>query len=400
MKKFFLVSLFFLSFLMFSQGNYKKGRIVKNNDSEIECYINNKDWAFSPSKIIYKLNENDRQVIEEDITLIKSFEIYDIVKYRRFQMEIDISSNKIHSYSNQREPDYKNQTFFAKEIITGNLSLFEYTTNDYERFILLSSDGLSEQLIYKKYKNQSASIAENNDFKKQIVSFLKCTSLDLSILQTIKYDEKDLKNIVLKNNICLDSDYVPTDRIKLKGDFNLNTLAKLNLTSFELNDSRYGSYGFDTHYGIGVGLEFEYVLPVNNYRWAILLEPSYSQFNSNASLKLTDFSTDNVTVSITNLDFAIGLRYYLFLKNRNKIYLSFSPFFSSSINNSYIDRSLFNDYKLSNRGGINYSIGLGTKVYDKFIVECRYVSYGSVPISSTLTTQSTAFSFILGYSFF
>lgn len=74
MKNFFLNVLCVLfPLIIFSQTNFKKGKIIKNDNVEVEFYINNQDWYYSPSKISYKLNADDANIIEEDVTRVKSF---------------------------------------------------------------------------------------------------------------------------------------------------------------------------------------------------------------------------------------------------------------------------------------------------------------------------------------
>lgn len=416
MKKIFsfaFVALF--SLLCYSQSNFKKGKIIKNNDQVVECYINSRDWSYNPTKISYKINENDSQILEEDLTTIKSFEIFDISKYVRLQLKIDNSSNKVNDYTYNREPDYTDQTIFAKEIVFGNVSLYEYVGENYTRYIVTNGEGLVEQLIYKFYKvaeetNQASrnndssrpSYTENNDYRKQLGRLLKCPTLNFSALQTLRYTEDDLKSIIVKNNTCLDPNYVPTTRKGLKGDFNLNILAKANSTTYKMTDQRFGPYDLTKHFGFGAAVEIEYIFLINNNKWAIIAEGSYNQFKSQGELKLSQFNTDFVDVTYNNLDISLGLRYYLYSKTNFKLYTNISTFFNTPISNSTINRTLFVDLNLRNTRGNNYTFGVGTKIFNNFIFEARYISYSTVGLigSESLTTEASAFSFVLGYSFF
>jgi hypothetical protein len=323
----------------------------------------------------------------------------------RLQLKIDNSSDKIIDYTFNREPDYLEKTIFAKEIVNGNLSLYEYYTENYLRFIVQTENGAVEQLTHKFYKitkdNDSSGRAftANTDYRKQLGRLLKCPTLDFSALQTLKYTEHDLKKIILINNVCLDPTYAPTKRKDSKGDFNLNILAKANNTSFELNEFGIGTYDFPSHLGFGAGLEFEYIFAKGNKRWAVIAECSYNQVKTKTEKPISQFNTDIVDVTYNNLDISLGARFYAFNKKDLKIYMNVSTFFNTPIGQSFINRSLFVDLELVNGRANNYSVGLGTKVFNRFIFDCRYHFYGQVPLFSGTTSQSTALSLSLGYSF-
>jgi len=49
-----VLSVFFtsVSFFAHSQSNFKKGKIIKNDHVVVECYIDDKDWFYSPEKLV------------------------------------------------------------------------------------------------------------------------------------------------------------------------------------------------------------------------------------------------------------------------------------------------------------------------------------------------------------
>ena len=355
------------------------------------------------------MNEADKNIIENDVSLVKSFELENGERYVRFQLQIDKSSDKINSYSNVREPEYINKTFFAKELIIGDLSLYEYSTTDYTRYIIQNIKGGAEQLVYKPYRPATTEIIYNNDYKKQIPKFINCKSTDLGFLQTLKHNQKDLINIILKNNICVDTNYKIKERKIIKGDINLNFNVRGNYTTLSMNQDNEFLFEFEPKFTFGVGIELEYIFPVNNKKWAVIVEPSYSRFTSTSSLQMfnfvgatnSQFIVDNVLIEVNNLDIAIGVRHYLINKGNNKMFINLSHITNIPVGDSFIQRRLFSGYKLNQINYTNFSIGFGSKIYEKFIVELRYHRFGNKVTSNLVNTQNNnVLSFIMGYNLF
>ena len=93
-KQFLLFLIITLHFSGYSQISFVKGYFIKNSGEKIECFIKNIDWKDNPTQFNYKLSKDDDQK-EATIEAVKEFGIYDIVKYQRYTVDIDIRRGTI-----------------------------------------------------------------------------------------------------------------------------------------------------------------------------------------------------------------------------------------------------------------------------------------------------------------
>ncbi|MEN8185918.1 MAG: tRNA modification GTPase, partial [Bacteroidota bacterium] len=151
MKKQLALALFLLlSFTTFSQIKFEKGYFISNDNSKTECLIKNYDWDKNPSKINYKLNENDLPK-EAAIEEIKEFSIDGISKYERFTVDIDMSSQDLNTMNKDRNPEWEKNIVFLKLLVEGNAKLYRYNNDNIPKY-LFSVDSLEvKQLICKEY---------------------------------------------------------------------------------------------------------------------------------------------------------------------------------------------------------------------------------------------------------
>lgn len=217
--------------------------------------------------------------------------------------------------------------------------------------------------------------------------------------------------MILKNNVCIDPNYTYNEYEEKKGEINLNVLTRGNYTTLSINDENKFIYDLQPKFTFGIGLEFEYIFPVNNKKWAIIFEPAYySKFKSESTLNLTNFSGassqydlyDVTQVEITNLDLALGVRYYLKTSVNTKVFLNFSHITNLPVRNSLILKNLFPGYLLNDINYVNFFLGFGTKIHNKYILELRYNIYGDkINISNRVKTENNnVLSLIVGYNLF
>ncbi len=75
-----------------------------------------------------------------------------------------------------------------------------------------------------------------------------------------------------------------------------------------LNDLSFGS-----KISPRLGLELEYILPFNNNRWSILLEPTYQSYAGNES---------EIALKYSSLEIPFGVRRYFFLKKESTLFIN------------------------------------------------------------------------------
>ena len=74
---------------------------------------------------------------------------------------------------------------------------------------------------------------------------------------------------------------------------------------------------FGTKLGFSVGIEAEFILPFNNNKWALLIEPTYQYFNTK---KETPDLTSEINYS--SIEIPIGVRHYMFINQKSKIFIN------------------------------------------------------------------------------
>ena len=89
-----------LGFTSFAQAKFEKGYFLNDKDEKIDCLIKNENWLDSPSEISYKLSaETPAERLQ--LTSIKEFGILEKLKYQRFRVGIDLSSDQYSRLSNK-----------------------------------------------------------------------------------------------------------------------------------------------------------------------------------------------------------------------------------------------------------------------------------------------------------
>lgn len=404
-----LLFLFFSS--IYSQIKFEKGYFITNDNEKVECLIRNSDWEVTPSKIIYKLTE-DSEKITLSSNEIKEFSIFDKVKYSRFIVEVDQSSEDIRNLSHFRNPEFKEENVLLKHIVEGKANLYQYSEINSIKFFYSKDSTKVQQLIYKRYhsKGDESVISYNNYYKMQLFNDVNCSLKTIKDNDNIEYDLKDLeKYFNIYNSCSLNGETSSLDikRSSNKGKFHLS--ADVRLTNYSLIvenvDSRNTNLNFDSKSVISFGAELEYVFGFLKNKWSVFLNPTYGKYKSSASYEYkTTFETKNETIDseISMIEIPIGIRYYSFLNDNSKL------FFDGGIYNILQDvnklTSVNNSSFASNNNEfkeIYSSIYLGAGfMYKKYSVAFRY--YNKVDLDDYLNKESPfkKISFILKYQIF
>jgi len=374
MKKKLIILTTFLIILYsncLAQVNYKEGYFINNVDKKISCSIKNLDWKNNPTEFYYKLSKNS-EFVKTSIEHVKEFEIINWVKYKRFVVDIDRSSDLTKSVSIHKQPIFSKERLFLKVLVEGNATLYSYEGKNLKRYFFSLKERSIEQLVYKKYvvpQNEPVMnnyIGKNNYYKQQLSNNLKCPTISENRFKSIKYQQKELINLFNEYNNCGNEDYVSVTEKKVD-NFNLSIRPGINISTLTLDNTFYSSFQpikFGNKATIKIGLEVEYILPFNKNKWAIIIEPSYNSYSSESS----DYYKDGIA-DIKSIDIPIGIRHYFFLNKDSKLFINTSFLTGFGIN-SKIDFEYGFDLDAS---GIrnNMVFGAGYK-YKKYSIELNY----------------------------
>jgi len=384
MKKTLTIFLLLPSMLFFSQIKFEEAYIIDNNNIKSECLIKNKQWNIYPTEIEYKLNENTEIKIGK-INDIKEFGIGNDI-YKRFEVDVDKSSNNLNDLSEKAEPEFIKEKVFLRLMVDGQIQLYKYSGNQNIKFFYKTKDQETpKQLIFKRFYDPSKDVViSNNQFRKQLFELTGYHTL-------IDYKESGITKLFEAKN--------QTKRISDQKDyFHLTVRPGINLSSANV-ENNISIIDMKTKPHFRIGLEAEYNFSFNKNKWALLLEPEFSTIYKDEKevnyLSGSDVK-QNLNVEYKNLKLSLGVRHYMFLNSKNRIFLNllYSWNIDAELKVYYTERKDIIDKSLSTANNIAY--GIGYSYNDKYFLETRFQKTKIFYEQSKVQT----FSIILGYRIF
>ncbi|PXY47090.1 tRNA modification GTPase [Flavobacterium hydrophilum] len=406
MKKLLLFFSVILTINSYSQISFEKGYYIDNSQQKTECYIRNNDWSSNPTNFKYKLSEND-EIKTIGIESVKEFGIYNIAKYTRAIVQIDISSDNINELSRNKNPEFNKVQFFLKVLVEGKANLYEGGSD--KKFFYNVDNSTIEQLIHKSYKNTDDQIDVNNEFRIQLWGNLKCPHISMDVFSKLDYRKNSLINLFSEYNKCSNSDFLNYEakQESKRNVFNLNLRPRINSASLIIESERlnYENTDFGNKMSFGFGIETEFILPFNKNKWAVIVEPTYQNFKA-IKAKGYDSTISGELIAeakYTSIEIPLGIRHYFFLNKNSKIFINASFIYEltlkSRVEFSMADRSgiFIKDFNSSN----NLGFGIGYKLFDKYSIEMRYNTTRNVLANYTKwNSEYKTTSVIFGYTIF
>lgn len=405
MKKTLLALLIILFCLnLNAQVNYEKAYFIDNNGTKTECFIKNKDKSDNPIDFEYKLSLEDPQVLNADIKQIKEFKIGEILKFERCTVKLDTSNVNLDALSDNRNPEWNEVTVFLKVLIESDASLYEYKNGNRTAYFYKSGDLAIEQLIYKKFIVEGEMMV-NNDFQKQLWTNLNFGSKNIDEFLKLKYKRNDLKDFFIDYNNYKKNTVVDLSKKLAKGSLNLKAKAGISSSALSFSNSLMGAeVNFENEINWTFGAEVEYIMPFNRNKWSVFLAPGYNSYNNETEITLHNtgpFSSDDQVqkwnASFTYLDVAMGFRYYMFISDNSKIFIS--GFFSTY---KEMDVDIHNNYSSDLDSEINNSVGygIGYSFKNKFNVELKQSSSNIFANYIYWNSNFRVTSVVFGYTIF
>lgn len=393
-----------LALSCFSQTKFEQGYFINNENKIIECFIKNLDWKNNPRKFEYKFS-NTSESLTATIEEVKEFCISNTHKYVRLTVDIDRSSDNIDHLDKTSTIILNEEQLFLKAIIEGNATLYSYEDEQVKRFFYKVDNSNVTQLIYKRYNNllKDNLIRENNGYKQQLWVNLKCPNISLKDIEILDYKIDNLIKVFEKYNAYVNSETF-NYKEKIKKDlFNLTIRPGINNSSLliKFENSSTGDIDFGNSLSFRFGIESEFILPFNNNKWAILIEPTYQYFNSenrnHGQLIVADYKS---------IELPIGIRHYFFLNDKSKLFIN-AVYISDFKMNSRIkfEEDQYNALDYGNIlkiiGKSNFAIGCGYNHSNKYSLEMRYSSNREILAGHIFwNSKYNTLSVIFGYSIF
>lgn len=385
MKKQLTLGLFLLlGFTTFSQIKFEKGYFIGNDGKKIDCLIKNYDWENNPIKVIYKLNEND---LPKEVTIneIEGFGIDDVSKYERHTVYIDTSSQNLISLDKNVSPTFEEMQLLLKVLIEGNTNLYEFKSNAIiKKFFYSVGSSVVKQLIFREYLKDDKKIYQNKAYITQLYTYVNCKKKDINTLKKIDYDKKDLKEYFAEQNLCYDPSYLREVNNKDNGN---KRKSRFKFTSgININTYKIYQTDFDTKISPRIGFEYEMILPFNKNKWGVFMEPNFRFYKAKGNPNISGFPNP-MEVKYNSIELPIGLRYYMFLNEKSKVFINIGFAFDIALN-SY-------EWKRNVENSRNYFFGVGFNFNDKVSLEARgysnkedFTSWGTLSQESLILTYT------------
>jgi hypothetical protein len=369
-----------LSVQVFAQIKFDAGYIINKENQKKECLIKNYDWKNNPSTFEYKFDETDG--IHFGTTKdINAFCVYNGSKYVRAEVRIDLSSSDLNNLTTTSSPQWNNDTLFLKVLIEGKASLYSYESKSLLRFFYSIDKTEFQQLIYKEYLKDNSEILKNNGYRQQLWNDVRISNSSDSF-NNMMFTKTQLTKYFNKfnqlNPIAQNKENLPVTSIEKTTKNLLSFKIKPGICPSSLQLSNvYGTvvlnYIFPKSYRLG--MDVEYTIPYWRNKWCITVEPSIEylstpvkEYYREVEDKLYSFSVDYQTINIP-----IGIRYYLFLNEKSKL------FFNGYIVYDLKTKFSLNDKLTNDDKNLYYNFGIGGGYeYRSLSVELRYYTQNQI----------------------
>jgi hypothetical protein len=386
---------------LYAQIDFEAGYFIDRNGARVNCLIRNLEWKYNPPEFKYKAT-SDGETLTGTLETIQEFGIFSArIKYVKASIKVDQSSGDMAYLSASRTPDFKIETIFLKVLVEGKASLYEYSFGNELRFYYSLDTKLFEPLIYKKFYS-GGHVLENDSYKQQLYNALSCSGISQGKFENIQYRKKDLENIFIQYNKCVQSSlllYTPT---KKKDWLHFSVRPGLSYQSFKVNNSVNvnKSTSFSSQVGFRLGLEMEFVLPYNKNKWRILFEPTLRNYKADDN----EVNLNRVAeVKYNSIEMPVGLRHLFYINTTNSFFVNalfaYDLPFNSTINFYDASNNVVDDLEIAGR--TNFMVGAGYNWANKFSVELRYSTPRNI-LGNVVYWRSThqGISVLAGYRLF
>ena len=389
-----IIILLILSLYSNAQTKFEKGYYITLNGTKTDGFIKNSDWKNTPNSIEYKSNLEDN-AIEVSTSQISEFEIENKLKFKRFNVNIEKSSVTSGQLTNNgRLPLFSKENILLKVLIEGKASLYHFYENGVEKFFYATDKKEVEQLVFLSFLADAddmrllkekgrddvipnSTILYDRTYRKQLNENVNCGN-SRDEISKLGYSKTTLENFFKKYNECENSEFKKFESGN-KSTFRLKASLIGNLNSLNLknNNNPYYETNFGTSVNFGFGLEAEIVLPFNNNKWSVILEPSYNTYKSSDHLTYTFYTTtleQDVDAEYNYIQIPIGIRHYFYINENASFFINAAYNAKININSSGIKYEVVTGNNLEIFPSLNnIAFGLGFN-YKKYSIETRVFS--------------------------
>ncbi|MEM6701045.1 MAG: outer membrane beta-barrel protein, partial [Bacteroidota bacterium] len=328
-----------------------------------------------------------------DPTSIQGFGLEGGQKYLSANVEIDRSPVALASLTESKDPEFSQEQLFLNVLLEGKASLLYYEYGRLEKYFYQVDGGQVQQLVYKQYlAKNSRKLLENNAFRTQLWDDLSCEVFSVTELNDVDYQKTDLLRYFESYNTCKGQGFMKYQKPATKTPLHLSIRPGVRWASFDIRNASLDRYdaNFGDQTSFRIGAELEIPLPINKNKWAIIIEPTYHDFELSAAAE-----TENVTAKYNSIMMPAGVRHYFYLNDKNSVFLNAFYVFDFHLD-SGIDYERNRDLEVSSKN--SFGFGAGYSYNRRLSVEFRYfLQRNLVENYAAWSSDYNSASFIVGY---
>ncbi|ALM48335.1 hypothetical protein AMR72_05120 [Flavobacterium psychrophilum] len=390
MKKAIALLLLLCPVITFAQITFEPGYFMQKG-SKTECLIKNLAWKNNPVSFEYKLTEGEDIKIKT-INEVTEFNVGSAYKYKRFTTNLDRSAIVLDQLSTLKDPQWSKETLFLKVLVEGKITLYQYEDSNFVKYFYSTGDHtVAEQLVYKEYMKDGR-IAENNMFRQQLYNIMKDDGNSVNKFERLRYKKDVLVKLFNDYNGTDGQTVVNLSARQNQGSVNLKFTPGATFSSLSVGNSLLPSYSyeFENASSFRIGAELEYIMPFNNNKWGLFLDPNYQSYS-----KSGNSGNRKMEAKYNFVEIPVGLRHYMFLNQNAKLFVDGAYVISIPVSDSYI---VHGGNVLDIERNSALALGAGFS-YKKYSVELRHTfKHGLIDFIYWEGSFSTT-SVILGYKF-
>jgi len=384
MRHYLFLTVFFLSSTsLFAQTGYLEGYYITPENERIEGLILHRDILSTPQSFKFMLDEHaDARTIKiSDATEVKIGEL----KYLRYVVDIDRSSEKVEKLSTTGNPIYKEEELMLQVLLEGGSSLFRYRSPDVTRYFYSEGGHIPVQLVYKSYLDEAeeglveeaqGGIRINKGYRQQLLNLYRDIGISNADVIQLRYTASALTqffqriNSINKISTVLFEDKLRDRRIKFRG--------KIGTILQNASIKAEGPFGnrFNQKFLVDPVLVFggnlDYYLGAEKRNLAVYLEFTRYKFKGREVLEADNgpIFNETFTVSTKGIDLAMGIKYNLYSSGDLALTMSGGVinYFEERYDFSYETR-VEGVFKKSDR--FTYSFGVGLE-FQRLSFDAKY----------------------------
>ncbi|WP_297332982.1 hypothetical protein [Flavobacterium sp.] len=372
-----------------AQNTYQPGYYITNSGNRIDCLILNIAWKNSPIEFQFKMSENE-QPVTADIKTVKEFSVDNAYKFKRFTTKMERSASDVNKLDREAQAQWKEETIFLNVLVEGNATLYKYEDgNMIKYFFSTGNHETAEQLLHKEYVVNGV-IMKNSTYKQQLYNLMKDKITSTNTFERLQYKKTPLVDLFVEYNGDANSKNLTAKQNKGSVNLKVKAGAGLAMLTTENVVNNY-AMDFDSKVVFRIGAEVEYILPFNNNKWSLFIDPYYSTYSADGNNGATSYSAEYNSVSLP-----VGARHYFYITNDSKIFVNAMISFDFVVGDAAIK---YNLNKLDIEKTSHFAAGAGYAT-GNLSAEIRYdFSRGLLNRYQFWASEYESFGLILGYKF-